>query len=79
VGGEHSPDEWTALLGPVAELDRLADRMREGGGGFFARRHARKKDVPNALRTFALPLLPILREDHDPETSLKLWLDLTGA
>ena len=56
-----------ALLGPVAEYDRQADDVREGGGGFWARRYARKHDVPNGLRTFAVPLLPILREDQDPE------------
>jgi len=79
IEGTKSPDEWLALLTPIAEFDRLADQTREGGGGFFARRYARKKDVPNGLRNFALPLLPILREDHDPDTPLALKLDLTGA
>lgn len=77
--GARSPDEWMALLGPVADYDRHADEVRQGGGGFFARRWAKKNDVPNALRNFALPLLPILREDQDPEAPLELWVDLTGA
>jgi len=77
--GARSPDEWLALLGPVAEYDRHADQVRQGGGGFFARRYARKNDVPNGLRNFAMPLLPILREDQDPDAPLELWVDLTGA
>lgn len=79
IAGEHSPDQWLAFLSPVAEFDRRADEVRQGGGGFFARRFARKHDVPNALRFFAIPLLPILREDHDPDAPLQLRLDLTGA
>ena len=80
VVGQHSPDEWLALLGPVAGFDRLVEAVRKGGdGGFWARRYARKRDVPNALRSFVVPLLPILREDHDPEVPLKLRIDLTGA
>jgi hypothetical protein len=78
VAGAHSPDEWMALLGPVAAYDAHADQVRQGGGGFFARRYARKNDVPDALRTFAYPLLPILREDIDPEAKLELWVDLSG-
>ncbi len=79
VAGRRSPDEWLQLLGPVAEFDRQADAARlRGGGGFWERRYARKHDVPNGLRAFALPLLPILREDHDPETPLELKLDLSG-
>ncbi len=78
IEGARSADEWLALLQPVAEFDRLADATRAGGGGFWARRYARKKDVPNGLRNFALPLLPILREDQDPETPLALKIDLTG-
>ena len=46
VAGERSPDDWLRLLGPVAEFDRQADAVREGGGGFWARRYARKHDVP---------------------------------
>ena len=76
--GKRSPDDWIALLRPVAEYDRHADQVRQGGGGFFARRWAKKNDVPNALRTFVYPLLPILREDQDPEVPLELWVDLTG-
>lgn len=76
--GSRSPDEWIALLGPVAEYDRHADDVRQGGGGFFARRYARKNDVPNGLRTFAMPLLPILREDVEPGAPLELWVDLSG-
>jgi hypothetical protein len=79
VAGERSPDEWLRLLGPVAEFDRQADAVREGGGGFWARRFARKHDVPNGLRSFVLPLLGILREDHDPAAPLELRIDLTGA
>jgi hypothetical protein len=78
IEGARSPDEWIQLLKPVAEFDRLADATRAGGGGFWARRYARKKDVPNGLRNFALPLLPILREDQDPEKPLALKIDLTG-
>ena len=76
--GRRSPDEWIALLRPVADYDRHADQVRQGGGGFFARRWAKKNDVPNALRTFVYPLLPILREDQDPQVPLELWVDLTG-
>lgn len=76
--GARSPDDWIALLQPIADYDRQADDTRAGGGGFFERRYAKKNDVPNGLRTFALPLLPILREDQDPESPLELWVDLTG-
>lgn len=77
--GARSPDEWIALLGPVADYDRHADEVRQGGGGgFFARRYARKNDVPNQLRTFAYPMIPILREDQDPESRLELWVDMSG-
>lgn len=81
ISGAHSVDEWIALLEPVAEFDRLADSTRQSGSGagFFTRRYARKKDVPNGLRELVLPLLPILREDHDPDKPLELTLDLTGA
>ena len=78
VAGERSPDDWLKLLGPVAEYDRQADAVREGGGGFWARRYARKHDVPNGLRWFAVPLTLILREDQDPEKPLALKIDLTG-
>src|SRR6201999_627989 len=37
-----------------------------------------KNDVPNGLRTFAFPLLPILREDIEPGGKLELWVDLSG-
>jgi hypothetical protein len=76
--GARSPDEWIALLGPIAEYDRHADRVREGGGGFFARRYARRMDVPDALRTFAYPLLALLREDIEAGKPLELWVDLRG-
>lgn len=81
VEGERTPDEWLALLGPVAEFDQQADELRGagGGGGFFAKRFARKHDVPDGLRSFGLPLLAILREDHDPAAPLELKLDLTGG
>jgi hypothetical protein len=78
VAGELRPDDWLRLLGPVAEFDRQADAARKDGG-FFERRFARKHDVPNALRSFVLPLLPILREDHDPARPLELRIDLSGA
>jgi hypothetical protein len=78
VAGERSPDEWLRLLGPVAEFDRQSDAVREGGGGFWARRYARKHDVPNGLRWFAVPLTLILREDQDPEKPLALRIDLSG-
>jgi hypothetical protein len=78
VAGERSPDEWLRLLGPVAEFDRQADAVRDGGGGFWARRYARKHDVPNGLRWFAVPLTLILREDQDPEKPLGLRIDLSG-
>jgi len=76
--GARSPDEWIALLQPIADYDRQADDTRERGGGFFERRYAKKNDVPNGLRTFTLPLLPILREDIEPGAPLELWVDLTG-
>lgn len=78
VAGELRPDDWLRLLGPVAEFDREVEAVRKDGG-FFAKRFARKHDVPNGLRSFVLPLLPILREDHDPDTPLELRIDLTGA
>jgi hypothetical protein len=79
IAGQHSPDEWLAFLNPVAEFDRQCAEVRQGGGGFFARRYAKKHDIPDGLRSFAIPLLPILREDHDPDKPLELKLDLTGA
>jgi hypothetical protein len=76
VEGRRHPDEWLALLGPIAAYDQLAD---EPGHGFFARRFAKRTNVHDGFRTFALPLIPILREDQDPEQPLDLFLDLTGA
>jgi hypothetical protein len=76
--GAHSADEWLELLSPVAEFDKKADEVSAGAGGFFARRFARRHDLPFGLRMFTLPLLPILREDQDPQTPLELRLDLTG-
>jgi hypothetical protein len=78
IAGERSPDEWLRLLGPVAEFDRQSDAVREGGGGFWARRYARKHDVPNGLRWFVVPLTLILREDQDPARALELRIDLSG-
>jgi hypothetical protein len=78
VAGELSPDDWLRLLGPVGEFDRQAEAARKDGG-FFERRFARKHDVPDALRSFVLPLLPILREDQAPGRPLELRIDLTGA
>jgi hypothetical protein len=81
LSGARSVDEWVAFLEPVCEFDRMADsaRLRGSGAGFFTRRYARKRDVPNGLRELVLPLLPILREDQDPAKPLELTLDLTGA
>jgi hypothetical protein len=78
VEGQRSPDEWLTLLMPVAELDEQCDALRVSKAGFFVRRFARKNDVPNGLREFTMPLLPILREDQDPGTPLELKLDLSG-
>ena len=77
AAGSASPDEWLALLGPVAEFDRLAEASSQSGG-FFERRRARKHDVPDELRDFALPLVSVLREDHDPDAQLELKIDMTG-
>jgi hypothetical protein len=79
VQGERTPDEWLRLLGPVAAFDRQVAHVRGGGGGFFARRFAKKHDIPDGLRLLVMPLLPILREDHDPHAPLALRLDMTGA
>jgi hypothetical protein len=78
IAGELSPDDWLRLLGPVVAFDREAEAARKDGG-FFERRFARKHDVPEALGSFVLPLLPILREDHDSSKPLALRIDLTGA
>jgi hypothetical protein len=78
VSGAHSPDEWLALLEPVAEFDSKCDAVRAGAGGFFARRFARKHDLPFGLRLFTVPLLPILREDQAPGEPLEMTLDFTG-
>jgi hypothetical protein len=78
VEGARSPEDWIRLLAAVAEFDARSDALRVSKAGFFVRRFARKHDVPNGLRLFALPLLPILREDHDPDVPLELKLDLTG-
>jgi hypothetical protein len=79
IEGERSPDEWLRVLGPVAAFDREVARVRSGGGGFFARRFAKKHDIPDGLRMLVMPLLPILREDHDPDAPLALQIDMTGA
>jgi hypothetical protein len=79
IAGQRSPDEWLSLLAPVAEFDRQVDAVRLGAGGFWARRFARKHDLPIGLRLLAVPLLPILREDHNPSVPLELRIDLTGA
>src|SRR5512142_3184503 len=78
VEGKLSPDEWMQLIAPVAQFDEQSDALRVSKAGFFVRRFARKHDVPNGLRSFTLPLLPILREDIDPEVPLELRLDLSG-
>ena len=79
VSGAYSPDEWLTLLAPVAEFDSKCDAVRAGAGGFFARRFARKHDLPFGLRLFTIPLLPILREDQAADKPLELTLDFTGA
>jgi len=76
VEGRRHPDDWLALLGPIAAYDALADAP---GHGFFGRRFAKRNNVHDGFRTFALPLIPILREDQDPEQPLDLFVDLTGA
>src|SRR5512142_3079905 len=78
VEGKLSPDEWMQLIAPVAQFDEQSDALRVSRAGFFVRRFARKHDVPNGLRSFTLPLIPILREDHDPSTPLELRIDLSG-
>jgi hypothetical protein len=78
IEGSHTPDEWLELLTPVAEFDQQSDALRVSRAGFFVRRFARKHDVPNGLRSFTLPLIPILREDHDPSAPLELRIDLSG-
>jgi hypothetical protein len=75
VEGRRHPDEWLELLGPIAAYDEFADQP---GHGFFARRFAKRNNVPDGFRTFALPLIPILREDQDPEHPLELSIDLSG-
>jgi hypothetical protein len=79
VEGRRPADQWLHLLGQVAAFDELSDAARRGGHGFFARRFAKKHDVPNGLREFALPFLAILREDQDPQKPVDLFLDLSGA
>lgn len=79
IAGSRSCDDWLALLGPVAEFDSEVDAVRAGAGGFFARRFARKHDLPFGLRLFTVPLLPILREDQASDAPLELTLDFTGA
>ena len=78
VEGRRSPDDWLTLLTPVAEFDEQSDALRVSKAGFFVRRFARKNDVPNGLRSFTVPLIPILREDQDPAQPLELRLDLSG-
>jgi hypothetical protein len=80
ISGERPPDEWLELLIPVAQFEVEADAVRQaGGGGFFARRFARKHSLPEDFRSFAFDLLPTLREDHDPAAPLALKLDFTGC
>jgi hypothetical protein len=79
ISGERSPDEWLELLIPVAQFELEADAVRHGGGGFFARRFARKHNLPDEFRSFTFDLLPTLREDHDPSAPLALRLDFSGA
>jgi hypothetical protein len=79
IEGDRTPDEWLRMLGPVADFDRQVAHVRGGGGGFFARRFAKKHDLPDGLRLLVMPLLPILREDHDPEAPLALAIDMSGA
>jgi hypothetical protein len=79
VEGTRTPDDWLRFLGPVAEFDKQVAHVRNGGGGFFARRFAKKHDLPDGLRLLVMPLLPILREDHDPLGKLALKIDMSGA
>jgi len=79
ISGQHTPDEWLALLSGVVQFEQQADAVEHGGGGFFARRFARKHELSGRLQSFAMQLLPVLREDHDPAAQLELTIDLTGA
>jgi hypothetical protein len=78
LAGERSPDEWLALLEPVLAYDRQAEAVQRGAGGWFARRFARRHRLAAGIRSFAAPLLPVLREDQDPACPLELAIDLTG-
>ena len=50
VTGQRSPDEWLAFLTPLGEFDRRPTMSARAAGGFFARRFAKKHDLPNGLR-----------------------------
>jgi hypothetical protein len=78
TAGSRSPDEWLELLAPVVVYDAKCQQVVKGGGGFFARRFARKHGLPDAFTQFTTLMLPALREDHDPNAPLELNLDFSG-
>jgi hypothetical protein len=116
VEGDRSPDDWLALLAPLAAFDAETDKARGRAGGWLAAviiigliltivglavepiagaavgvativlsvvlwsvyRRTKKMDLANGPLAFAVPLMPILREDVDPEEPVHLRLDLAG-
>jgi hypothetical protein len=116
VEGDRSPDDWLALLAPLAVFDAETDKARRRAGGWLAAviiigiiltivglavapiagaaigvativlgvvlwsvyRQTKKMDLANGPLAFAVPLMPILREDVDPEEPVHLRLDLAG-
>ncbi len=50
-----------------------------GGVGLYMWAGMRKRDVPNILREFVLPLVAVLREDLNADESLRLKVDMRGG
>jgi hypothetical protein len=71
-------DKWLELLGPVAEFDRYCGTVIAGRGHFLERRFAHKHRLPDELLELTDTLLPVLREDHNPDAPLELTIDFTG-